>query len=217
MVDTTRRCTACLINCVQTAIIFFKPIIAFLQSTTVERQAESPSPTPSSAASHTKQPLPLPPTLSYPPKSFDPMTTVRVCLGMVVRCISHGEGVTFEPRATISRPDTLRLEEEPTYPIAVGMHVQFYYINPDNVLKFRRPAGELAFVKEIEAVGKKWTCFKISFSKRAGSAHLMVPNAHAEWTAEWAYVHDYLEAVSQLPDICSEPTDLYPRGAVSTD
>ncbi|PSR72520.1 hypothetical protein PHLCEN_2v11620 [Hermanssonia centrifuga] len=146
---------------------------------------------------------------------FNPMTSVRLCLGMVVSRIGHGDGSSFEPHAIIRNPDTFRLEEEPTHPIAVGMHIQLYYIHRGDVLKFGYRDGELAVVEEIEAVGRSWTQFRVRYSMHAGFAHLLVPSMHATWSSEWANIYAYLEAYQQLPTLCLESPVLLPKGTAT--
>ncbi|THG96165.1 hypothetical protein EW026_g5623 [Hermanssonia centrifuga] len=148
---------------------------------------------------------------------FDPMTTVRLCLGMVVSRIGHGDGSSFKPDAIIRNPDTFRLEEEPTHPVSVGMHIQLYYIHLGDVLKFGYRDGELAVVEEIEAVGRNWTQFRVRYSMHTGFAHLLVPSVHATWSTEWVNVYAYLEAYQQLPTLCSESPVLLPKGTATLD
>ncbi|PSR78658.1 hypothetical protein PHLCEN_2v7309 [Hermanssonia centrifuga] len=156
--------------------------------------------------------LPTPPIFS-PLKKANSMATVHLCLGMVVSCISYGNDTIFESTTILRNTDTFQVYEELTHPVAVavGMHMQFYYVWPGDGLEYKWQDGELAVVTEIEAVGREWTCFRVHYSTRPVSALLMVLNEHAEWT----YIHNYLKAVQQLPTICMDSTAVFPKGTVN--
>ncbi|PSR72496.1 hypothetical protein PHLCEN_2v11635 [Hermanssonia centrifuga] len=198
-----------LLNLITAAFAFLRPAFTIFTPNSTTSFAVSPP-----ATTATTPMLPTPPTLS-PPKKFNSMATVRLCLGMVVSCISYGDGTIFEPTTILRNADTFRVYEEPTHPVAIGMHVQFYYVWPGDGLEYRWQDGELAVVTEIEAVGREWTCFRVHYSTRPVSALLMVPNEHAEWNAEWTYIHDYLKAVQQLPTVCVDSTAVFPKGTVN--